>query len=132
MRPSPLALLGAAWLLASPALADDPGVPHDAAPVGKGEVVYKEVCRACHMPDAKGATGAATIPALAGDPRLAASAYPVLLVVNGRGAMPGFKDLLTPDQIAEVSTYVRTHFGNHWKTPVTSAEVTEIEAQTGR
>ncbi|MDB5445373.1 MAG: cytochrome c class, partial [Phenylobacterium sp.] len=35
-----------------------------------GEQVYRVVCQACHMADAKGATGAATIPALAANPRL--------------------------------------------------------------
>ena len=75
------------------------------------------------MADGKGGSGAATIPALANNPRLAAPAYPILLVVRGRGAMPGLTDLLGPAQIAGVATYVRTHFGNSYPAPVTVAEV---------
>ena len=91
-----------------------------------GEQVYRVVCQACHMADAKGGTGAATIPALANNPRLATSAYPVVMILNGRGAMPWFRDQLTPAQIAEVTTYVRTHFGNAYPKPVTEAEVKQL------
>jgi mono/diheme cytochrome c family protein len=84
------------------------------------------------MADGKGGAGAGVIPALAGNPRLAAGVYPVTLVVRGRGAMPGFTDLLSPAQIAAVVTYVRTDFGNHFEKPVSEAEVKAIEgAKTG-
>ena len=92
-------------------------------PPETGEQVYRQVCQACHMADGKGGSGAATIPALANNPRLAAPAYPILLVVRGRGAMPGLTDLLGPAQIAGVATYVRTHFGNNYAAPVTVDEV---------
>ena len=92
-------------------------------PPETGEQVYRQVCQACHMADGKGGSGAATIPALASNPRLAAPAYPVLLVVRGRGAMPGLTDLLGPAQIAGVATYVRTHFGNSYAAPVTVDDV---------
>jgi len=32
-------------------------------------------------------------------------------------------DILKPAQIAAVVTYVRTHFGNRYRTPVTEGEV---------
>ncbi len=92
-------------------------------PPETGEQVYRQVCQACHMADGKGGTGAATIPALAGNPRLASPAYPIMLVVRGRGAMPSLTDLLGPPQIAAVATYVRTHFGNSYTAPVTVEEV---------
>ncbi len=92
-------------------------------PPETGEQVYRQVCQACHMADGKGGSGAGTIPALANNPRLAAPAYPVLLVVRGRGAMPGLTDLLGPAQIAGVATYVRTHFGNSYAAPVTVDDV---------
>jgi mono/diheme cytochrome c family protein len=79
------------------------------------------------MANAKGGQGAAIIPALAGDPRLAVAAYPIAMVVNGRGAMPGFTDTLSPTQIANVVGYVRTHFGNAYPKPVTPQEVVKIE-----
>lgn len=89
-----------------------------------GEQVYQAVCQACHMADAKGATGAATIPALARNPSIASSEYLLMMVANGRGAMPSLTDTLDPAQIAAVATYIRTHFGNHYTKPVTVADVT--------
>ena len=88
-----------------------------------GEEVYQQVCQACHMADAKGGQGAAMIPALAKNPKLAEPGYPIGMIVQGRGAMPALTDLLNPAQIAAVVTYVRTHFGNSYKKPVTEADV---------
>jgi mono/diheme cytochrome c family protein len=130
--PSPLpralpAIALALAMLAGPALADEPGgVTQTSDPV-TGEQVYTQVCQACHMANAKGGQGAAVIPALAGNPRLAVAAYPIAMVVNGRGAMPGFTDILNPTQIANVVGYVRTHFGNAYSKPVTPDEVAKIE-----
>ncbi len=128
--PSPRALLviGLAFAaIGAPAVADEPGgVTKTSDPV-TGEQVYTQVCQACHMANAKGAQGAAVIPALAGNPRLAVAAYPIAMVVKGRGAMPGFTDLLNPTQIANVVGYVRTHFGNAYSKPVTPQEVVKIE-----
>jgi mono/diheme cytochrome c family protein len=113
--------------IAAPAIADEPGgLAKTSAPV-TGEEVYTQVCQACHMANAKGGQGAAVIPALAGNPRLAVAAYPIAMVVNGRGAMPGFTDILKPAQIANVVGYVRTHFGNAYSKPVTAEEVARIE-----
>jgi mono/diheme cytochrome c family protein len=120
-----IALPAAALIaLAAPASADEPGPGgfKSPAPV-TGEQVYKAVCQACHMADAKGGTGAGTIPALAGNKNLAVSAYPVLMVANGRGAMPWFRDMLKPQQITNVVNYIRTHFGNSYKDEVKVEEV---------
>jgi mono/diheme cytochrome c family protein len=88
-----------------------------------GEAVFKDICAACHMPDGSGATGAARYPALKANTKLAAAAYPVFMVVNGKGAMPSFARTLTDEQIAGVVNYVRTHFGNDYKDAVAPAEV---------
>jgi mono/diheme cytochrome c family protein len=88
-----------------------------------GEQIYQQVCQACHMADAKGGAGAAAIPALAKNPRLAEAGYPIGIIAQGRGAMPPLTDMLGPSQIAAVVTYVRSHFGNSYKKPVTEAEV---------
>ena len=77
-----------------------------------GEELYANVCQACHMPDGKGAAGAATYPSLAADKKLEVSAYPLTIVVNGRRAMPPLGQLMSDDQVAAVVNYVRTHFGN--------------------
>jgi mono/diheme cytochrome c family protein len=118
--------------LTTPAMADEPGGVTKLKPPVTGEEVYQQVCQACHMPDGRGGSGAATIPALANNPRLAASAYPITMVVKGRGAMPGFTDLLQPPQIANVVGYIRTHFGNSYAKPVTTAEVAQMEGAPGR
>jgi len=81
-------------------------------PHATGEQIFTHVCQACHMPDGKGAVGAGHYPALANNPKLASAAYPVVMVVNGRGAMPSFGGGLSDAQIADVVNYVRTHFGN--------------------
>ncbi|HMA50551.1 MAG TPA: c-type cytochrome [Magnetospirillaceae bacterium] len=95
-------------------------------PQQDGESLYKGVCAACHMPDAKGGTGAGYYPALAGNQKLETSAYPVMLVMNGSKAMPSFKHAMSDTQIAAVVTYVRTHFGNSYTDPVTADEVKEV------
>ena len=88
-----------------------------------GEALYKNVCQACHMPDAKGATGAGTYPSLAGDKALEAGGYAIHCVVKGRHAMPPVGVMMTDDQVAAVVNYVRTHFGNDYHDAVTAADV---------
>ena len=112
---------------AFPAAAQDTagGVVRVPKPV-TGEQVYGQVCQACHMADAQGGTGAGTIPALAKNPKLAGAAYPIMVVTGGKGAMPGFVGTLSNAQMAEVITYVRTHFGNSYAKPVTEADVAKI------
>jgi mono/diheme cytochrome c family protein len=88
-----------------------------------GEDLYKGICQGCHMPDAKGATGAGSYPALADNARLRAAIYPITVVLNGQRAMPPFGDDLSDVQIANVINYVRTHFGNRYRDTVTPAAV---------
>ena len=91
-----------------------------------GEELFANVCQACHMPDAKGATGAGTYPSLAGNRNLEAGGYPVAVVVNGQRAMPPFGAMMSNDQIAAVVNYVRTHFGNNYQDAVTAEDVKVI------
>lgn len=119
-----LAALAAAGALAAPAFADDPGPGGERPPkpVG-GQQIYQFYCQACHMADAKGAAGAAVFPSLASNPRLAAPGYPIAIIQRGKGGMPWFNDLLTPAQVAELVTWLRTHNGNAYTDPVTAADV---------
>jgi mono/diheme cytochrome c family protein len=112
--------------LASPAMAqgDGPGGgATNTAPAESGAQVYEQICQACHMADAKGDTQAGTIPALAANPKLKDRAYPIGVVVRGRGGMPPFAGMLSKAQIAEVINYVRTHFSNHYSDPVTMHDI---------
>src|SRR5215475_6133602 len=88
-----------------------------------GEDLYANVCQACHMPDAKGATGAGTYPPLAGDKALEAGGYVIHCVVKGLHAMPPVGVMMSDDQVAAVVNYVRTHFGNDYHDAVTAADV---------
>ncbi|MFV3127452.1 c-type cytochrome [Niveispirillum sp. KHB5.9] len=91
-------------------------------PYKNGEQLYHAICQGCHMPDGKGATGAGTYPALAANPNLEAGAYPIHMIVNGQKAMPSFH-YLSDEQVVAVVNYVRTHFGNDYKDPVTVEDV---------
>jgi mono/diheme cytochrome c family protein len=91
-----------------------------------GEELYNNVCRACHMMDAKGASGAGAYPSLAADPNLEAAGYPITMVVRGRRGMPPFADMMTDDQIAAVVNYLRTHFGNNYTDMVTAQDVRDV------
>lgn len=122
-----LALVGA---LAATAMAQSSPVAADAAAAApaaiagdSGEDTYQHLCAACHMPDALGATGAGTYPALASNPRLMAGAYPLYVVMKGKNGMPPMGDMLTDAQVADVVNYVRTHFGNDYPVAVTPEQV---------
>lgn len=94
----------------------------------EGKLVYEQICQACHMADAKGGGGAgAAIPALANNPKLKDKDYPITLLLKGRGGMPWFTDMLTPEQMAAVATYVRSHF-NNYSDPVTVEDVKRVGA----
>jgi mono/diheme cytochrome c family protein len=77
-----------------------------------GPALFQAICQGCHMPNAQGAVGAGSYPALAHNERLAAAAYPVITVLKGRNAMPPFASYLSNAQVAAVVNYVRTHFDN--------------------
>ena len=97
----------------------------------EGRQIYEEICQACHMADARGGGGAGTgVPALADNPRLADKTFAIGVVVKGRGGMPWFTDILTPQQIAAVLTHVRSDF-NAYTDPVTVEEVELIARKSG-
>lgn len=89
----------------------------------KGKQVYTTTCQACHQATGAGIPGAfpplAESEWIAGSPkRLAAIVLHGIqgeITVKGQkfqGVMPPFKDVLKPEDIAAVTTYVRNSFGN--------------------
>jgi mono/diheme cytochrome c family protein len=130
-----LTLLLAATSCATAQTSDNRLYTDDSITHANGEAIFHAICQGCHMPDAKGATGAGTYPALANNPKLASPQYMAAVILFGRHAMPSFverpaahgnffKDtMLTDEQIAEVINYVRTHFGNHYTNAITAADV---------
>ena len=115
--------------IAAPALAQGFGGGH--YPEQTGEGLYKSICQGCHMPDAKGATGAGAYPALAGNKKLGAKAYPAMVVLKGQKAMPEFGSSFSDAQVAEVVNYVRTHFGNSYTDAVAPDEVKALRTALG-
>lgn len=115
----------------APRAQDGPGGISSMAIADDGEAIYRQVCQACHMADARGGGGAgAGIPALADNPRLESKDYAITILVNGRGGMPWFTDVLSAEQMAAVLTHVRTRF-NNYPDPVTTAEVERIAGPAG-
>ncbi len=91
-----------------------------------GAGMYRRVCAGCHMPDGEGAVGAGFYPALAKNENLAASGYPVTVLLNGLNGMPPLGEMMTDQQIADVVNYVRTNFGNKYKDAVKPADVAPL------
>jgi mono/diheme cytochrome c family protein len=97
-------------------------VPAGAQPVG--EQVYLTNCSSCHQPNGKGIPN--IIPNLADNGAVTAQGpQDVIRAVEGGlpaqdsyGPMPGFATILTQQQIADVTNYVRTSWGN--KAPATA------------
>ncbi len=119
------AALGAAFVLAPLLAAADTATTLGRAtiPEQSGAALYQHICQGCHQAGARGAVGAGAFPALAGNPKLAVSGYPVSMVLNGNGGMPWFNGQLSDAQVADVVNYVRTHFGNAYTDAVTPADV---------
>jgi len=128
-----LVLIALSTPMATVALAQDNSRPTAAASLAlsrtatfaeqSGDELFANACQACHMVDGKGAVGAGSYPALAGDSNLQAAGYPVGVVVHGLRSMPAVGAMMTDAQVAAVVNYVRTHFGNAYPDAVTVEDV---------
>jgi mono/diheme cytochrome c family protein len=114
----------------------------DTIKAANGEQIFHNICQGCHMPDAKGATGAGTYPALTGNPKLASPQYMATVILFGRHDMPSFvtksevhrgiffaDTTLSDEQIAEVINYIRTHFGNTYSNSISAADIAAMHPQ---
>jgi nitrite reductase (NO-forming) len=90
---------------------------------GNGERIYNQICIACHQADGMGLPG--SFPPLSGAGEYYGDATNMAgIIINGlsgeitvlgqpyNGVMPPQGAVLTDYEIAAVTTYVRTHFGN--------------------
>lgn len=79
----------------------------------KGEQVFDNNCAGCHRTDGQ---GQGIFPKIVGS-RLATGPIDPMIhqILNGKGAMPGFKSILSHKEIAHVVTYVRNSWGNNDK-----------------
>lgn len=119
-------LLGAGGTTLAQSLGDTSGTGSATASSTTGEQTYREICQACHMANAEGGTSAARIPALAANSHLADADFVLGRVLRGKGGMPAFAGMLSPEQVAGVAGYVRTHFGNAYAKPVTVEDVKRL------
>ncbi|RXR06672.1 c-type cytochrome [Pseudoxanthomonas composti] len=125
--------------LALPVLADEAEPLHTAADLSRldGAGIYTQVCQGCHMADGKGARQVGYYPGFVDNPTLVSPQYVALTVMQGRKNMPAFgrgekyaNDMrnvgLTDKQIAEVTNYLRTHFGNHYQDNLSASDVAAL------
>jgi cytochrome c oxidase subunit II len=93
----------------------------------RGERLYALNCATCHGGNGEGMED--VFPPLAGSQVVnGVEAWTLMLVLHGRGAMPGFSHVLDDDEIAAVSTYVRTSWGNQGR-PVSPAMVRRVRIE---
>jgi cytochrome c-L len=81
----------------------------DASALDAGKKLYTQWCQSCHMPDGSGRIGPSFIGETHHYPRFTADNGMFEIVYGGAtGAMQGFGNRLTQDQILEVMAYVRS------------------------
>lgn len=79
--------------------------------IAKGETVYANNCSSCHMADGAGMAG--TFPAITGSSIVNGDIdAQVDLMLNGKGMMPAFGQMLSAVDFAAVSTFIRNGLGN--------------------
>jgi len=79
--------------------------------IAKGETVYANNCASCHMADGAGMAG--TFPAITGSSLVTGDINAqVDLMMNGKGMMPAFGQMLSAVDFAAVSTFIRNGLGN--------------------
>jgi len=79
--------------------------------IAKGEKVYANNCASCHMADGAGMAG--TFPAISNSPLVTGAIdAQVELMLNGKGMMPAFGQMLDPVDFAAVTTFIRNGLGN--------------------
>ena len=105
--------------------------PEEAAPaelskdelMSRGEQVYKAQCAACHQADGSG-MAAAGFPAIKGGAISTGDRDEHIdQVLNGKNAMPPYRNTLSDTEIAAVVTYERNAFGNDTGDVVQPADI---------
>ncbi len=80
--------------------------------IAKGQTVYANNCASCHMANGEGMPG--TFPALTGSSVVIGDLdNEVQLVMNGKGMMPAFGQMLSAVDFAAVITFTRNGLGNN-------------------
>jgi mono/diheme cytochrome c family protein len=119
-----------------PTLAEAARVGPGPSTIQRGQKIYEQTCLTCHQADAGGVPG--MTPPLQKSPYVQGPAMKVIgIVLNGlndgveidgetyTNPMPPFNTVLKDQDIADVLTYVRSHFGNK-ASPITVTQVSQI------
>jgi mono/diheme cytochrome c family protein len=134
--------LGAALVVSmavgSPAVADD--APAESAVMSHGwefseqggADLFRNICAACHQADAKGAVGAGAYPSLVADRNLASNEFMLAVLLDGLKDMPPVGSMMSDAQVADVISYVRTHFNNAYGKTVSAADVSAARRRASR
>jgi cytochrome c6 len=95
----------------------------------RGEIIFANVCAACHQPGGEGVEGA--FPALAGNPLVTLEDPTVVthVVLYGRGGMPRFNTAYNDEDIAAVVSYVRGGLAENDADPITPEFVAELREE---
>ncbi|MCC5969217.1 MAG: cytochrome c [Pararhodobacter sp.] len=91
-----------------------------------GEALYRATCQACHMEDGQGDMGAGAHPPLTDNPKMNSRHFVAGVILTGYHGMPGFADVMSDEQVAAVTDYVRSHFGNDYPDMITPDEVANL------
>lgn len=90
------------------------------------EKLYADNCAVCHQKDGKGISN--VYPSLATSEVVRSGAVDMALVMMiGRGEMPGFKGYLSSEDMASIINYVRSTFAGVEDEPITAARIDELE-----
>jgi cytochrome c oxidase subunit 2 len=95
--------------------------------IAKGESVYTNNCGSCHMADGAGLAG--TFPAITASAVVTGDMdTQVDLMLNGKGVMPAFGQVLDPVDFAAVSTFIRNGLGNSVGDSIQPAAIKALQA----
>ena len=103
-----------------------------AGEIAHGKALFMENCQSCHGPNGQGLAGIA--PSLVGaastngkQPETALRALLQGFEPSGQwGVMPSFSAVFTPEELADVTNYIRHSWGNAGSGTVTSSQVTRL------
>ncbi len=95
--------------------------------IAKGKTVYANNCASCHMADGAGLAG--TFPAITGSTIVTGDINAqVDLMMNGKGMMPAFGQMLSAVDFAAVSTFIRNDLGNEMGDSVQPSAIQALQS----
>ncbi|MFW5443013.1 MAG: cytochrome c oxidase subunit II [Methylococcaceae bacterium] len=95
--------------------------------IAKGETIYANNCASCHMADGAGLPG--TFPAMTGSSIVTGDmSAQVDLMMNGKGMMPAFGQMLSAVDFAAVSTFIRNGLGNSMGDLIQPLEIQALQS----